>query len=33
MYTLNISRAIKKMSVSEVRDFTCNFLRKTVIIQ
>ena len=30
MYTLNISRAIKKMSVSEVRDFTCENYYKRI---
>ena len=40
MYTLNITKAIKKMLVNEVKDFTfkiyykrIGFLRKAVIIQ
>ena len=40
MYTLNIMKAIKKMSVNEIRDFILktiinelNFLKKTVITQ
>ena len=40
MYMLNIARAIKKMSVNEIRDFIfknyykeLDFLKKTVIIQ
>ena len=40
MYTLNITKAIKKMLVNEIRDFIfkiyykrIGFLRKTVIIQ
>ena len=40
MYTLNIIKAIKKMSVNDIRDFIfenyykrIGFLRKTVIIQ
>ena len=40
MYILNIARAIKKMSVNEIRDFIfknyykeLDFLKKTVIIQ
>ena len=40
MYTLNITKAIKKMSVNEIRDFILktiinelDFLKKTVITQ
>ena len=40
MYSLNITRAIKKMSLNEIRDFIfenyykqIGFSRKTVIIQ
>ena len=40
MYVLNIARAIKKMSVNEIRDFIfeiiineLNFLRKTAILK
>ena len=40
MYTLNITKAIKKMSVTEIRDFILktiinelDFLKKTIITQ